>query len=111
MMFLKTKRMVVGLAVMLLSAAVHAEAIWIDTRSAAEHFFDSIPGDARFSHTDIVKEVSALYPDKNQEIRLYCRSGVRSGKAMEALKVAGYQNVFNAGGIDNAREERGLLGE
>ncbi|MEZ8027465.1 rhodanese-like domain-containing protein [Enterovibrio norvegicus] len=111
MTLLSVKSGVIGLAVMLLSAAVHPEAVWIDTRSAAEHFFDSIPGDVRFSHTDIVKEVSALYPDKSQEIRLYCRSGVRSGKAMEALKAEGYQNVFNAGGIDDAREQRGLFAE
>ncbi|MGF1706739.1 rhodanese-like domain-containing protein [Enterovibrio baiacu] len=111
MTLLSVKNGIIGLAVMLLSATVHAEAIWIDTRSAAEHFFDNIPGDARFSHSDIVKEVTALYPDKNQEIRLYCLSGVRSGKAMEALKAEGYQNVFNAGGIEDARAQRGLLGE
>ena len=111
MTLLSVKNGIIGLAVMLLSAAVHAEAVWIDTRSAAEHFFDNIPGDARFSHSDIVKEVTALYPDKNQEIRLYCLSGVRSGKAMEALKAEGYQNVFNAGGIEDARAQRGLLDE
>ncbi|MBE1275670.1 rhodanese-like domain-containing protein [Enterovibrio baiacu] len=111
MTLLSVKNGIIGLAVMLLSAAAHAEAVWIDTRSAAEHFFDNIPGDVRFSHSDIVKEVTALYPDKNQEIRLYCLSGVRSGKAMEALKAEGYQNVFNAGGIADARAQRGLLDE
>ncbi|MDD1793771.1 hypothetical protein L4D06_19370 [Enterovibrio makurazakiensis] len=111
MTLFNTKRIVIGLVAMVLSAAVNAEAVWIDTRSAAEHFFDNIPGDVRFSHSDIVKEVTALYPDKNQEIRLYCLSGVRSGKAMKALKAEGYQNVFNAGGIEDAREQRGLLGE
>ncbi|WP_245621496.1 MULTISPECIES: rhodanese-like domain-containing protein [Enterovibrio] len=110
-MFVKTKQIVIGLVAMLLSGVVHAEAVWIDTRSAAEHFFDHIPGDIRFSHTDIVNEVTALYPDKNQEIRLYCLSGVRSGKAMKALKAEGYQNVFNAGGIEDARAQRGLLDE
>ncbi|OEE74056.1 hypothetical protein A1OQ_10020 [Enterovibrio norvegicus FF-162] len=108
MTFQSTKHIVIALMAILLSATAHAEAVWIDTRSAAEHFFDNIPGDARVSHSEIVKEVSALYPDKDTEIRLYCLSGVRSGKAMNALKGAGYQNVFNAGGISDARVERGL---
>ncbi|MEZ8080445.1 rhodanese-like domain-containing protein [Enterovibrio norvegicus] len=111
MMFLKTKPVFIGLAALFLSAIAHAEAVWIDTRSAAEHFFTNIPGDIRISHADIVEEVSALYPDKNTEIRLYCLSGVRSGKAVESLKRAGYQNVFNAGGIEDARVERGLQEE
>lgn len=85
--------------------------VWIDVRSAVEHTFSHIDGDIRISHTDIVPEISKLYPDKNTEIRLYCASGVRSGKAMNALLAAGYTRVSNAGGIDDARKERKLLQE
>lgn len=81
---------------------------WIDVRSAIEHGIDSIEGDPRVTHGDIVEKVTELYPDKETEIRLYCRSGGRAGKAMSALKEAGYTNVFNAGGIDDARAFRGL---
>ncbi|KXF81558.1 rhodanese-like domain-containing protein [Enterovibrio coralii] len=92
----------------LFSAVTRAETVWIDTRSSFEHFFDNIEGDARISHGDIVEEVSKLYPDKNTEIGLYCVRGVRAGKAMEALQRAGYENVFNAGSIDEARAARGM---
>lgn len=83
-------------------------AIWIDVRSQMEHSLDSIEGDVRISHGDIVKEVGQLFSDKNTEIYLYCRSGGRAGKAMSALRAAGYRNVSNVGSIEAARKERGL---
>jgi len=69
---------------------------------------DNIEGDPRISHDEIVAGIQKLYPDKDTEIHLYCASGVRSGKATKALKSAGYGNVTNAGGIDDARSKRGL---
>lgn len=88
---------------------VQAEAVWVDVRSSAEHKLDHIKGDLRISHSKIVAEVSKLFPNKETEIRLYCRSGRRAGKAMAALNKAGYENVSNAGGIEDARKERGLV--
>lgn len=85
-----------------------ADEVWIDVRTSMEHAVDSIEGDKRIPHDDIVEEVSALYPDKSTEIHLYCRSGGRAGQAADALAAAGYTNVTNAGGIDDARKTRGL---
>ena len=85
-----------------------AEPTWIDVRSVAEYNSDHIEGDARISHDNIVEQVNALYPDTSTEIRLYCRSGGRAGKALLALTEAGYTNVTNVGGIGDARNERGL---
>jgi len=96
------------LVVMFLISLSFAETVWIDVRSSVEHSINNIEGDVRISHGDIVQGVNQLYPDTSTEIRLYCRSGRRSGKAMSALKEAGYTNVSNAGGIDDARKERGL---
>ncbi|WP_296058633.1 rhodanese-like domain-containing protein [uncultured Amphritea sp.] len=93
---------------MCFSVVSNAETVWIDVRSAVEHSIDNIEGDARISHDDIVAGVSEIFPDKNTEIRLYCRSGNRAGKAILALKEDGYTNVSNAGGINDARRERGL---
>ena len=89
----------------------HAETVWIDVRSVVEHKISNIEGDIRISHSEIVSEVSRLFPDKDTEIRLYCRSGNRAGKAMSALMEAGYTNISNAGGIDDARKARGLISE
>jgi len=96
------------LLLLVYGASAQPEAVWIDVRTPVEHALDSIDGDIRISHGDIVEEVTQLYPDKNTEIHLYCMSGGRAGKAAEALKEAGYTNVSNAGGIDDARKARGL---
>ena len=85
-----------------------AETIWIDVRSELEHKVDSIEGDLRISHSDIVPEVQKLFPDKNTEIKLYCRSGGRAGEAANALKNAGYSDVESIGGIEDARKYRGI---
>lgn len=37
--------------------------------------------------------------DKNQNYYLYCRSGSRSGKAVDIMKKNGFENVYNAGGF------------
>lgn len=90
------------------STLVTAETAWIDVRSKLEHAIDSIEGDVRISHGDIVEKATEMFPDKSTEIHLYCRSGNRAGKAMSALKIAGYTNVSNVGSIGDARKERGI---
>ena len=90
------------------SAMILADEVWIDVRTSMEHVVDNIEDDVRVPHDDIVAGVSEHYPDKSSEIYLYCRSGGRAGQAADALHAAGYTNVTNAGGIDDARETRGL---
>jgi len=103
---IKTVLMLLAMTLSLLS---YAETVWVDVRSSAEHFVDNIKGDIRISHAEIVLEANKQIPDKSTEIRLYCRSGGRAGIAMSALKKAGYTNVSNAGGINDARNERGMI--
>lgn len=96
------------LIAMCFSSLSFAEPVWVDVRTAAEHTIDNIEGDIRISAGDIVPEVQKLFPDKNTEIRLYCRSGGRAATATSALIEAGYTNVSSAGGIEDARKKRGL---
>ncbi|WP_025564639.1 rhodanese-like domain-containing protein [Psychromonas sp. SP041] len=91
---------------MLFNTSLFAEPIWIDVRSYIENKVDNIEGDKRISHSDIVDEISELFPDKNTDIRLYCRSGIRAENALSALHKAGYNNVINVGSIEHARELR-----
>lgn len=109
MMNIKTlSKTVIVIIAMSFSWLSYAETIWIDVRSIGEYRMDNIEGDILIPHNNIVQKVSAMYPDLNTDIRLYCRSGNRAGKAMSALQIAGYTNVSNAGGIEDTREERGL---
>ena len=89
-------------------ALAEGDAVWIDVRTGLEHAVANIQGDTRIAHGDIVEEVTALYPDRDTDIYLYCQSGGRAGQAADALAQAGYGNVKNVGGIDDARKARDL---
>ncbi len=54
-----------------------------------------------FKAEDFTSAVSKL--DKNKTIYLYCRSGNRSGKALEVLKSLGFKSVYNIGGLEDLR--------
>lgn len=86
------------------SSTILADPVWIDVRTQEEYEQSHIEGDIRISYEEIVTEVTKRFPDKETEIHLYCRSGRRSGIALEGLKAAGYTNVFNAGGIEEVRQ-------
>lgn len=101
-------RTLVLTAALIISPLSFAEPVWIDVRSQAEYDEDHIEGDVFIPHEEIVGRVSEMFPDKTTEIHLYCRSGGRAGRAMNALEDAGYTNVSNAGGIEDAREARAL---
>jgi phage shock protein E len=92
----------------MLSSWALAEAVWIDVRTLVENQRDNIEGDIRISHSNIVREIPKLYPDKNTELHFYDKTGGRSDIAISALEREGYQNLHNAGSIDEARKERGL---
>lgn len=92
----------------LFSAFSFADPVWIDVRTLVENQRDNIEGDRRISHSNIVREVRKLYPDKNTEFHFYDKTGGRSDIAISALEREGYKNLHNAGSIEEARQERGL---
>lgn len=99
-------RCITLIVTLFLSSHCLAETIWIDVRSDLEHKIESIDGDLRISHSDIVSDVQNLFPDKNAEIKLYCRGGGRAVEAAIALENAGYTHVESIGGIEDARKYR-----
>lgn len=84
----------------MVSGSAVAETIWIDVRSAEEFNDGHLPGAVNIVHTEISSKIAAITQDKNAEIKLYCRSGRRSGLAEAALKELGYTKVQNAGGFE-----------
>jgi phage shock protein E len=89
-------------------ALAQAAPTWIDVRTEAEYKQDHIDGDPLIPHGDIVEQVTERFPDRDAELKLYCRSGNRAGIAKSALESAGYTNVTNAGSIAEARQARDL---
>ena len=81
--------------------------VLIDVRSAEEYASGHLQGAVNIPHDRIVEEIGSVAPDKSARIILYCRSGRRADTALNALKAAGYENVSNYGGLEDAQMRLG----
>jgi phage shock protein E len=86
-----------------------AAEVWIDVRSEGEYNSGHIAGHANIPHTEIAQRISELTTDKNAPIRLYCRSGRRSGVAEAELAAMGFTDVQNLGGYDDVKTQLELV--
>ena len=94
------------LMIFLFSSLVSSNEITvIDVRSDAEVKTGIIQDAIHIEWTKIDKEITKIDISKDHAIYLYCRSGNRSGKAVDILKNIGYVNVINAGGIKDAAKK------
>ena len=76
--------------------------IIIDTRTEAEWNNGHLEGAVLIPYDTIVQGITAIAPDKKARINLYCRTGRRSGIALDTLKKEGYSNLTNLGSMENA---------
>lgn len=73
---------------------------WIDTRTQEEFDAGHIEGAVLIPFDVIAGRINEVTEDKTADIRVYCRSGRRSGIAMDTLKAMGFANVTNEGGYE-----------
>ena len=99
---LKTSFLIMLLFSSLLSSN---EIIVIDVRSFEEVKTGVIQDAIHIEWTKIEETITNLDIPKDQPIYLYCRSGNRSGKAIQILEKIGYTNAINAGGITEAAKK------
>lgn len=80
------------------------DAILIDVRTKEEYDEYHLDGAINIPYDDIANSIKA-YKDieKDTKIIVYCKSGTRSNKAFNALKNAGYTNVYDLGTINNCK--------
>lgn len=69
----------------------------IDVRSPAEFAEGHIRGAKNIPLQELPQRLAQIPNDK--PVMLYCRSGNRSGMALQMLQNAGYEDVYNVGGI------------
>lgn len=50
------------------------------------------------------QNIASLVKDRQQTVYLYCRSGNRSGKALQVMQDLGYVNAKNVGGVVDASQ-------
>lgn len=77
----------------------NADAIILDVRTQEEFDQGHLKGALLLPNTEIEAQASAVLPDKDALILVYCRSGNRSGQATQLLLELGYSKVLDFGGI------------
>ena len=97
-------KLIAGL--LLASTVVQAEPVYIDVRTVEEYAADHIEGDLNLPLAELDTAAIAERFGKDAELVLYCRTGNRSGQALEKLVAAGFTNVSNGGGIGDVRKLR-----
>jgi len=81
------------------------KSLLIDVRTELEWNEGHLEGAVLIPYEKISEEITKVAPDRKRTINLYCRSGRRSGVALETLKNLGYEDVFNIGSVKNASEK------
>ena len=77
-----------------------AEGWLLDVRAKHEYDAGHIPG-AKSVPLPEIERANKLIKDKSQPVYVYCLSGGRSRQAANALKVLGFTNVHDIGGISS----------
>jgi rhodanese-related sulfurtransferase len=74
----------------------------IDVRSGEEYMSGHLEGAINMDveSANFAEQISTL--DKNGSYVVYCHSGRRAGIALDTMKAAGFTNVVNAGGYQDA---------
>ena len=73
-------------------------AVLLDVRTSEEYESGHVMGSTNIPLGEIDR-VKKEIPDRNTPLFVYCRSGARSGRAVDLLKRTGYRNAKNIGGM------------
>lgn len=82
------------------------QGIWIDVRTADEFNRGHLANAVNITHNEIAEKITALEPNKNAPIHLYCQSGRRAEVARKMLLEMGYTNVINHGAYDDVKKQQ-----
>lgn len=80
----------------------HEKFVLLDVRTPEENREEHIPGALLLPLAEpgiFGAQVEKLIPDKNTEVVLHCRSGIRSDEAAKIMNRLGYRHIYNMGGI------------
>jgi phage shock protein E len=88
---------------LVLSNIVLADTFYIDVRTPEEYQENSLEGTINVPHNQILSGMSKHNIKKEDKIILFCRSGKRADIALTNLKIAGYKDVTNIGGFEDAK--------
>ena len=105
-MIKSSSRLFILLTTLLLSLPAWAgESYWIDVREPNEFTVGHVDGAINIPHTEIATGIAHVTENRDATLYLYCRSGRRSGLALNALRDMGYHNAVNVGGYQDAMKK------
>ena len=73
----------------------------VDVRTEEEYAMDHLPGAINIPLDKIAANIERIKSFNAPAIIFYCRSGNRSGQAVNYLRQSGLQHVYNGGGIED----------
>ncbi|ADN76850.1 Rhodanese domain protein [Ferrimonas balearica DSM 9799] len=85
---------------------VEEGALLVDVRTPGEFAAGHLPGAINIPLDQLPGRLDELGDSKSQPIVVYCRSGNRSGQALNWLSRQGYQQVQNGGGLEEMRSSQ-----
>ena len=88
--------------------SMETNAVLLDVRTPEEHKNGYLEGAVLLPLAELESKIAGKVPVKNTPIYIYCRSGRRSGIAVEKLKAVGYTKLHNLGGLKDAQEKLDL---
>lgn len=78
-------------------------AILVDVRSPSEYAEGHLKGAISIPEYEIKSKIPKMIPNKEKNIIVYCKSGIRGKNAVKSLKQLEYKNVFNIyNGLDGS---------
>jgi len=78
------------------------DTVLVDIRSPQEYKELHLEGAINLPLHDLERNPEKYFPNKEENIILYCQSGIRSKSGVEFLIKKGYKNVYDIkGGLDN----------
>lgn len=89
------------------SADTAGGVVWVDVRSAEEFATGHVAGAINIPHDQMAARWGELVAYRDRPVALYCRSGRRSGLALQVLRARGFEEATNEGGLA-ALAARGL---
>jgi phage shock protein E len=98
------KKFLMAAVLMLLIPVSWGKTFLIDVRTPEEFSAGHIEGAINIEYQGIEQKITQSGADRNDEVILYCHSGRRAGIARDTLLKAGFVNVQNYGGMEEARK-------
>lgn len=78
-------------------------AVLLDVRTPQEFAEGHVDGALNIPVQELESKLASLPAKKDQDVVVYCRSGIRSAKASGILKGAGFTRVHDLGAMSNWR--------